>query len=671
MKLDWYLKRFAGMGPAEVARRARDAGRKTVWRTSRGARAGVDAEIAPGGRCFAALLPRSAGAAASAVSRQRLEQAAEAILAGSWPVFDRTWKAVPEPDWFRDPRSGIRAPSDDYCFSIRYRDEERIGNVKYVWEPSRHHHLTVLAAAYRLTGDPRYAERVARHLRSWWRENPFLRGIHWVSGIEVGMRLIAWSWIRRLLGEWPDVAALFEDDRLFLGQLADHQRYLAALPSYGSSANNHLIAEAAGRFVAACALPFLRRSATWAEQARRTLQHEIRAQTYPDGLNRELATEYHGYVLELSLVAALEGEAAGMPLGEAVWATIRNMTDALAAVLDAGGRPPRQGDGDEASGLLLDHPAYDRWGALLATGRELFGAAAWWPPVPEPDVRTALWTALARPPDLDAARAPARPDLFPAAGLCFLRSGHGANEIWCRCDHGPLGYLSTAAHGHADALSLEVRVGGVELLVDPGTYCYHGEPRWRAFFRSTIAHATLEVAGCDQSTQAGPFLWWRPARTRLREVAGLGEGPVARWSAEHDGYTRLRPPVVHRRAVMLDRVRRSLTIRDALVGRGMHPVRLVFPLGPRIEVTLDGSVARLLWPGGEARLELPGALDWDTVRGREDPPLGWYAAGFDRKAPATTLVGSGLVGCDAELVSRLWIGGPSGGVGRPGGRGML
>ena len=41
-------------------------------------------------------------------------------------------------------------------------------NVKQVWELSRHHHLTVLAAAWWLTGEERYADMVARHLRSWW-----------------------------------------------------------------------------------------------------------------------------------------------------------------------------------------------------------------------------------------------------------------------------------------------------------------------------------------------------------------------------------------------------------------------------------------------------------------------------------------------------------------------
>ena len=40
-------------------------------------------------------------------------------------------------------------------------------------------------------------------------------------------------------------------------------------------------------------------------------------------------------------------------------------------------------------------------------------------------------------------------------------------------DAGPLGYQTIAAHGHADALSFTLSVGGMEFLVDPGTYAYH------------------------------------------------------------------------------------------------------------------------------------------------------------------------------------------------------
>ena len=81
-----------------------------------------------------------------------------------------------------------------------------------MWEISRLQHLTLLATAWFVSGDEAYACRVAEQLRSWWRENPFLSGIHWTNGIELGVRLISLAWIRRLLEDWSGVTGLFEDD---------------------------------------------------------------------------------------------------------------------------------------------------------------------------------------------------------------------------------------------------------------------------------------------------------------------------------------------------------------------------------------------------------------------------------------------------------------------------
>ena len=70
------------------------------------------------------------------------------------------------PDWFRDPVTGRRSDPAQYAFRLNHRSEEVVGNVKQVWELSRHHHLTLLAAAWYLTHDDAYAERVADHLNA-------------------------------------------------------------------------------------------------------------------------------------------------------------------------------------------------------------------------------------------------------------------------------------------------------------------------------------------------------------------------------------------------------------------------------------------------------------------------------------------------------------------------
>ena len=210
--------------------------------------------------------------------------------------------------------TGVRAPDQRLAFEVHHRDEAETGNVKQVWEMSRHHQVSVLAAAFWLTGQERYAETAAAQLRSWWAANPFLSGVHWTSGIEAGVRLLCWVWVRRLLADWPKVGDLFEDDEDALRQIGWHQEFLAGFVSRGSSANNHVVAEAAGRLAAACAFPWYARSERWRQDAAALLERELAANTFPDGMNREQASDYHRFVLELALVAAVEADAAGSPL---------------------------------------------------------------------------------------------------------------------------------------------------------------------------------------------------------------------------------------------------------------------------------------------------------------------------------------------------------------------
>ncbi|MER6789651.1 alginate lyase family protein [Streptomyces sp. NPDC000658] len=635
----WYLRRLSRMGPREVGGRVGDTVRRRRWRS-----APPDAPRVTGAR-FTAVLPAGAVAAAEPDAVKRLVAEADRLMSGHAEFFGVERDDMADPDWCLDPKTGRRAPWG-YAFDVPYRDEEAVGDIKQIWEPSRHQYLTVLAAAYAVTGDERYAERVAAHLRSWWAANTPLRGVHWTSGIELGIRLLSWVWIRRLLDGWPGAAGLFEGNPAALNQIWHHQRWLAAFPSRGSSANNHVVAEAAGQLAAACAFGWFPSSPRWRADALRSLERHLRANTFGSGLNRELATEYHGLVLELGLAAVAEADVAGVAVPATVRLVLLRMTDALAAVVDDRLRPPRQGDADDGHGLVVDGPDTDRWASLLATGDAVFGRLGWWPAVTGADVRTPLLAALVRPYAKGAAasavsRPASRPAHFADAGMTVLR---GPGGIWCRCDGGPHGFLSIAAHAHADALSVEVRHDGVDVLADPGTFCYHGQPEWRRYFRSTLGHNTLELDGADQSVSGGPFLWTRQARSRVlvADTSGASGGGTVRWAAEHDGYR----PCVHRRRVELTSASRELTVVDEVLGGPRRSVRLAFHLGPAVTAELAGNRAVLTWTrDGEERsavLDLPGQLSWTAHRGESVPPLGWYSAGFGRKEPATTLVGAGF-----------------------------
>jgi hypothetical protein len=590
--------------------------------------------------------------------RDRLLEAADELLDGRWEILGVERKDMEDPDWFFDPVTGRRAPERDYSLGIDARSESASGNVKQVWELSRLHHLTLLAAAFALSGEPRYAERVAEHLRSWWAKNRFLSGIHWTSGIELGIRLISFVWIRRLLEAWDGVDSLFDDNPEARVQIWWHQRFLARFRSRGSSANNHVIAEAAGQLIASLAFPWFPESEGWGGRAAALLEEELRKNTFPSGLNREMASDYHVLVAELGLLAVAEADLAGRPLSSGALQILCGMLDAAAAIVDVRLGAPRQGDSDDGRALLLDDPDGNRWESLLALGGAMFGAPRWWPPT-KADTKSVLVSSIAFRHEGVEHQRRRRPH-FSDAGLTIMRTTlSNGRELWCRCDAGPHGYLSIAAHAHADALSVEVRVDGVEVLADPGTFCYQGREEWRRFFRSTVGHNTVEVGGVDQSLSGGPTMWRRHASSRVDEVAFGDDGKVVTWTAEHDGYARLTPPAIHRRRVEMSGDDGEVRIVDTVETDGTYPVRVAFHLGPDMEAALDGRVVRMRWLAhnrwSSAELRLCEGVTWTCVRGATEPVMGWYSAGFGCKEPASSIVGETTCRGGLELVTLLHV----------------
>jgi hypothetical protein len=203
---------------------------------------------------------------------------------------------------------------------------------------------------------------------------------------------------------------------------------------------------------------------------------------------------------------------------------------------------------------------------------------------------------------------------------------------------------------------LEVRHDGVDIFADPGTYCYHGEPIWREWFRSTAAHNTVAVDDRNQSESGGPFLWTTQVNTTTLSC-DVGDQPVQAWSAQHDGYRRLKTQTVHERSVTLDSPRRLLTIVDTVDVEAAIPVRLSWHLGPTVSVDLNATQAILSWQVGphtrQGILTLPAGLDWTCHRGEIEPVEGWYSPRFAARVPATSIIGCGIATSSTRLFTTL------------------
>ncbi len=283
---------------------------------------------------------------------------------------------------------------------------------------------------------------------------------------------------------------------------------------------------------------------------------------------------------------------------------------------------PAYGDADDGQVFVLDAGRRDA-AAVSASLAAYLGRAS-----EAPDAAALL---LFGPTETGAAAAEPADALLRDSGLVVLRRGN----VRALFDAGPLGYLSIAAHGHADALQVTLSDEELELVTDPGTGSYHGDRARRAAFRGTAFHATVAVDGLDQAEQAGPFLWRRHYRAALR-VCDLGAGVAV---GEHDGYTRLPDPVAHTRA-LLALEDGSLLVFDRLDALGSHRFVQAWPLHPALEVYERGAVV-------EARLEekprllvclagsAPGRLR--LRRGEREPLAGWWSRRLEETEPAWTV----------------------------------
>jgi len=613
----------------------------------------------PVGRCgepWLAHLPRR-------FDTQRYARAADRILEGWFDVFALRGAALGfPPRWNVDPKTGIEAPLQ-FGKDLNYRDPEIVGDVKYLWEVNRHLELVTLAQAWHLTADERYAQGCKALLESWFGQCPYPRGVNWCASLEHAVRLVNWSFAWFLLGSQESRLFAGEPGRAFrqrwLTCIYQHCHFIASHWSRYSSANNHLLGEATGLFVAAVTWPLWEESARWRDAARSELTREALAQTFSDGVNKEQATWYHHAVADMLLLSGLVARANSCDFGAEYWARLQAMLEFIASVMDVGGNVPAFGDADE--GVLVrfvpGRPA-NVFGSLLATGAVLFGRPQLHAKAAGFDDKS-RWLlgdgAESRFKALEASQVtlPVR-RAFPDGGYYILGEHFETpREVRVVADAGPLGYLSIAAHGHADALSFTLSVSGKPILIDSGTYSYRADGAWRRYFRGTLAHNTLTVDGESQSVFGGAFLWLEHAGTA---VDAFEIGPdVQHLSAHHDGYRRLPDPVRHRRTWRYHPGAAQLTVSDELLCAGAHALQLCWHFSPECYVTRHGDSVVAERAGVRLRLTCSRRLALQLASGREHPPLGWFSPAVDVKVPAPTAVFAGEIRGDTALRTDIQI----------------
>lgn len=514
-------------------------------------------------------------------------------------------------------------------------------SAKNVWEINRLQFLPQIAINYNSTKDQIYLELFVRIIESWDKSNPYLIGINWYSNIEVNIRLINWFFAWEIL----DADQLINNNDYFtnfvnatwIPLIYRHCKYSYANPSKYSSANNHLIAEYSGLFISSTKWRF-KESEFWNNYSKKGLEIEIEKQHF-NGVNKEEAAEYIQFVTDFFLIPYVIGYNTKNEFSQNYRDTLHDIFEYIYNLTDKDCNFPQYGDEDDGSVLCLNNEINNNnFKSLMSSAAILFKDSKYKSKSAGFDLKNQIIFGKKGERDffdISGNLVEQNTKFHLSEGHFIFRKQNENKEIYLHFDAASLGYLSIAAHGHADALSFILHINGLPIFVDSGTYSYHVDKIWREYFVSTKAHNTVCINNQNQAFHAGDTMWLNHYTTSVLDVQKTDEYESV--TANHSGYKNCS----HTRKIEFLKEEDSFIITDLLNMRKKkpHEIYILFHLHPnvkiqkmasnQVELTSNSIKIELMIEGHENEIA--------QVNGQQNPILGWYSESFMKKVPTTTL----------------------------------
>ena len=342
------------------------------------------------------------------------------------------------------------------------------GHIKHQEWPAqlnRFYYLGDLAAAYRQTKDERFARAARAYIEDWIRSDP---GYATAEDCRPGDNTLNIS-IRLGTSEhsgWGGILPAFLDspsfDGAFLKTVMDSLSGQASfLSRHLTTVGNWRISQLDALVFTALRFPFLENAPELLEIGIKGVRNALATQFLPDGVHIERTPGYHRWMA--SVAVNYYDLARRFPEADAFVDP-----DIAARALDYDAQCELYGVND----AMEPHRDPERL-------RSLEGRAE--------DLRHLFPGKDVSPPPLE--------QVFASAGHVFARSAWKPGADYLAFDAGTWG----GGHCHLSRLSFELRIGGRELVADPGILSYEMSDPLAPYGKSTQAHSTLNLNGWNQS----------------------------------------------------------------------------------------------------------------------------------------------------------------------------
>ena len=578
----------------------------------------------------------------------------DGLFKGNISLFDYEGLNVSWPiQWHRDPLTGTSSPNTRFGKTIDYRDDSQVGDIKVLWELGRQQFLVPIAVDYCVDQDPSKLEAIAGVLNSWIEQNPYGYGVHWCSSLEVAIRAISWSMTHQFLLAGGLKHGLFSLNVDVVGlqkQIYQHGSFIHGHLSLYSSANNHLIGELTGLHVLCSVFQFGPKSDRWKDFAWKSILAESTRQVFRDGVNKEQAIYYHCWVLEYFTINYLIAGQTKQKIPDRYVQQLSRMAQFIHDLSPMGMHPPQIGDADDGVAITFSARSSSFYSDLIETINALAEAVPTSVVGPKALCYQLLYKAGSASTPTPLVET-AYPVSYPNGGYAVL----GKPDCHVVFDCGSLGFPDIAAHGHADMLNICLAIDGGWWLVDPGTYSYHSEEKWRNYFRGSCGHNVLSINKQDQSQIGGPFMWVKHANAHYQQIrVDRDSQEVSGW---HDGYAREGAPRVGR-SIQVNTTTEDILILDNIDCSRETDVALHYHFSPEVVCLEQQDTSVLLGKEGtntRIKVEFPDQFTVTRYYGDEKALLGWYSAGLGKKEPCLTLRASKKISTAARFTTRLII----------------